>query len=171
MERTAEGRAAGITRRAAEIGTALAMAGIGAVAIWDSWRLGAGWGPEGPLSGTFPFWIGLLLVLASLGTLARSLPRPAGGEAAPAMFVTWGQLRLVLAVLLPTIAYVAAIPVAGLYLASAALVAWFMTRLGGFRLRSALPAGFATAVIAFAVFEIWFLVPLPKGPVEAWLGH
>ena len=23
----------------------------------------------------------------------------------------------------------------------------------------------------FLVFEKWFLVPMPKGPLEAWLGH
>jgi hypothetical protein len=27
------------------------------------------------------------------------------------------------------------------------------------------------AVAAFLVFEKWFLVPMPKGPLEAWLGH
>jgi hypothetical protein len=25
-------------------------------------------------------------------------------------------------------------------------------------------------LITFVVFEQWFLVPLPKGPIEAWLG-
>jgi hypothetical protein len=26
-------------------------------------------------------------------------------------------------------------------------------------------------VAIFLVFEKWFLVPLPKGPLEAWLGY
>jgi hypothetical protein len=26
-------------------------------------------------------------------------------------------------------------------------------------------------VVTFFVFETWFLVPMPKGPVEAWLGY
>ena len=170
--RPAEGAAGGVSIRAAEAGTALAMAAIGAGAIWDSLRIGAGWGADGPQSGTFPLWIGLLLVLASLGTLARAV-RPAAGQAegGAAMFVTWPQLRLVLSVLLPTVAYVAAIPFTGIYLASAVLVAWFMLRLGGFRWWSAVPAGIATAVVTFVVFEIWFLVALPKGPVETWLGY
>lgn len=160
--------AGGISTRAAEAGTALVLGGLGGAAIWDSLRIGAGWGADGPLSGTFPFWMGVLLVAASLGTLARALATPAEGGG---RFVTWPQLRLVMSVLAPTIAYVAAIPFAGIYLASAALVVWFMTRLGGFRLRSALPAGIATALVAFVVFEIWFLVALPKGPVETWLGY
>jgi hypothetical protein len=25
-------------------------------------------------------------------------------------------------------------------------------------------------VVFFVIFEIWFKVPLPKGPVEGWLG-
>lgn len=167
MSHSGEAPAGGISSRAAEAGTALVMAAMGGLAIWDSWRIGAGWGADGPLSGTFPFWIGVMLVAASLGTLARALSRP-GLDGA--MFVTWPQLRLVMSVLVPTIVYVAAIPFAGLYLASAALVVWFMTRLGGFRLRSAIPAGIVTAVVAFTVFEIWFLVALPKGPIETWLG-
>jgi putative tricarboxylic transport membrane protein len=173
MGATEDGRGAapepgGLTLRAAEVGTSLALAGIGAVAIWDSLRLGAGWGADGPRSGTFPFWIGVILVLASAGTLVRALR--AGRDGPVGLFVTWPQLRLVLSVLVPTALYVAAIPFAGIYLASAALVVWFMARLGGFSWRSAVPAGIATALVAFAVFEIWFLVALPKGPVEEWLG-
>jgi hypothetical protein len=26
-------------------------------------------------------------------------------------------------------------------------------------------------VLTFIVFETWFLVPMPKGPVETWLGY
>jgi putative tricarboxylic transport membrane protein len=26
-------------------------------------------------------------------------------------------------------------------------------------------------IALFIIFEIWFLVPLPKGPFEAWLGY
>ena len=26
-------------------------------------------------------------------------------------------------------------------------------------------------VVTFVIFERWFLVPLPKGPLEAWLGY
>ena len=25
-------------------------------------------------------------------------------------------------------------------------------------------------LVTFVVFERWFLVPMPKGPLEAWLG-
>ena len=55
--------------------------------------------------------------------------------------------------------------------ASALLVAWFMVRLGGFPWWKAAGAGVATALVAFVVFEEWFLVALPKGPIETWLGY
>lgn len=152
--------------RTAEVATALVLAAIGALAIWDASRLGLGWGEEGPKSGTFPFWIGLFLVLASLGTLVGAVR--AGGAAA---FVSRPQLRRVASVLLPTVVYVAGIGVLGLYVASALLVIWFMLVLGGFRVRAAIPAGLAVALVVFVVFEQWFLVALPKGPLEEWLGY
>ncbi len=168
MAHSAGRSAQGVKRSAMEIATSLTLAMIGAAAIWDSSRIGAGWGAEGPQSGYFPFWIGVILVGSSFANLVPVLR--AKGEAAEEMFVTWPQLRLVLSVLIPTIIYVAAIPVTGLYIASAALVAYFMMRLGEFTWRSAVPAGIATAVVAFATFEIWFLVGLPKGPIEELLG-
>jgi hypothetical protein len=162
----------GVRTVAVEAATSLLLAGVGAAAMWDSRRIGAGWGAEGPQSGYFPFWLGAVLLAASLGNLALALraSRGAAGKGG-GLFVTWPQLRLVLSVLLPTALYVAAIPFTGLYLASAALVAWFMIRLGGFRWWTALPAGLATALVAFVVFEEWFLVALPKGPIETWLGY
>jgi hypothetical protein len=29
----------------------------------------------------------------------------------------------------------------------------------------------AVPVLPFVIFEQWFLVPMPKGPLEAWLGY
>jgi hypothetical protein len=87
------------------------------------------------------------------------------------MFLTWQQARTVATVFIPTAIYVAAIPFTGIYVASAVLVAWFMVRMGGFALWRAAPAGLATAIVTFVVFESWFLVALPKGPLEEFLGY
>ena len=170
-EAAAGGAERGVRTVAVEAATSLLLAGVGAAAIWDSNRIGAGWGAEGPQSGYFPFWIGAVLLAASLGNLALAVRAARGGAAGEGLFVTWPQLRLVLSVLLPTAIYVAAIPLIGLYVASAVLVAWFMIRLGGFRWWVAAASGLATALVAFVVFETWFLVALPKGPVETWLGY
>src|SRR4051812_39352989 len=87
----------GMRTVAVEAVTSLLLAGIGAAAMWDSRRLGAGWGVEGPQSGYFPFWIGVVLATASLGNLVLALhARRAAGEESRGIFVTWPQLRMVL---------------------------------------------------------------------------
>lgn len=152
--------------------TALLLAGVGALAVWDSRRLGAGWGADGPQSGYFPFWLGLALVLAGLALLAAALrPPKAGRKAGSEPFLTRGQLRHVLAVLLPLVVYVAAIPFLGLYAASAVFVAYFMVAVGRFPPLVAIPSGLAVGLVAFVVFDLWFLVALPKGSIEDWLGY
>ena len=50
------------------------------------------------------------------------------------------------------------------------LIAFFMCAFGEFRLVTALATSIAIALVLFAVFELWFLTPLPKGPLEAALG-
>ncbi|HZF74234.1 MAG TPA: tripartite tricarboxylate transporter TctB family protein [Acetobacteraceae bacterium] len=163
--------AAGVPMRTMEIGTSLFFAAAGAVAIWDSARIGAGWGADGPQSGYFPFWIGVLLVLAAtfnlVGVARATTPRR---PVEVPMFLTWEQARTVATVFIPTTIFVAAVPFTGIYVASALLVAWFMSRLGEFSLTRAVPAGVAAALVTFVVFETWFLVALPKGPVETFLG-
>jgi hypothetical protein len=158
---------AAISRTSMEIVTSLVIAGVGIVALWDSRRLGAGWGTDGPQAGYFPFFIALILVLASLGNLVQLRRQTEPGEA----FLTRPQLGLVLTILVPAVVYVAAIPFVGIYVASAVLVTWFMRMLGGFSWKAALPTALGIAAAAFITFEIWFLVALPKGPLEAFLGY
>ena len=33
-----------------------------------------------------------------------------------------------------------------------------------------LPIAIGVPVVVYIVFERWFLMPLPKGPIEDWLG-
>ena len=61
-------------------------------------------------------------------------------------------------------------PWLGIYFAAAMLIAFFMCAFGQFRLVTALATGVGVALVLFAVFELWFLTPLPKGPLEAALG-
>lgn len=156
----------GIRSSVVEVGTSVVMASLGLLALWDSRRIGMGWSEEGPQSGYFPFWIGLILVGSSVATLVQAL-RPSADQG---LFVTWGQGRLVLSVLVPTIVYVVLITPLGLYVASALMVAYCMVALGGFPWWKAAGAGLATAIVVFVTFELWFLVALPKGPLEAALG-
>jgi hypothetical protein len=152
-----------------ETATAVALMTMGGIAIMDSLRVGAGWSSDGPQSGYFPFWLGIILVAASLVNLAVALkPSP---KTEGALFATWPQLRMVASVLIPTAVYVAVIPFAGIYVSSALLIAFFMIRFGEFRSVVSFPSGALAAGVAFAIFELWFLVALPKGPLETYLGY
>ena len=86
------------------------------------------------------------------------------------LFAEWGQLGKVMAMLVPTAIYIALVPWIGIYVASALLIAAFMRWLGhyGWGMVAAVAVGVPLAT--FLVFEKWFLVPLPKGPIEAYLG-
>jgi putative tricarboxylic transport membrane protein len=154
-----------ISTRGPELAVALLLMLIAVLVIADSIRVGTGWGDDGPRSGYFPFYIGLLLLAASGWTLVGALFKGRGEG-----FATRSQLKSVMQVLLPMAVYVGVMAWIGLYLASAALIAWFMRRHGkyGWALTAAVAIG--VPLLAFLVFERWFLVPLPKGPIEAALG-
>jgi len=76
----------------------------------------------------------------------------------------------VLAVLLPMVVYVAAIAGLGIYVASFALIAYFMKRHGRYGWPLTVAVSIAVPIAFFLLFERWFLVLLPKGPLEAALG-
>ena len=151
-----------------ELGVALLLAAVALLVIADSLRVGIGWADDGPRSGYFPFYIGLLLLGASLSVLVGVLRRWHGEGRRP--FATHAQLASVLAVLLPMAVYVGGVAALGLYLPSALLIGWFMRRHGGFGWLATVIVSVAVPVLFFLVFERWFLVPLPKGPLERLLG-
>ena len=145
---------------------AVIMVGIGAVVMYNSVKLGAGWGDDGPRSGYFPFYIGLLIVVSSLANLFLALR-----DRHRAVFVAHRQLRLVLAVLGPSIVYVLLIRYLGIYVASALFIGIFMRWQGRFGLVKIMLVSLGVSVCLFFMFEVWFKVSLPKGPLEAMLGH
>ena len=152
--------------RAADLTTALILIAGGALVIWDSLRVGIGWGTDGPKSGFFPFWLGLIMIVACLAIMARALRDKRGRP-----FVTREQLRPVLDVLWPATACVLLMHWLGLYLSSAVYMTFYMRRFGRYPWLTAVAVSVLFAVSAFIVFEIWFLVPMPKGPLEARLGY
>ena len=159
------------TLRVAELVMAALFLVFGAVIMWDSQRLGSAWGSDGPQAGYFPFYIGLFIVVSSVVILAQAIRLGQKGDSA---FVKRGELRMVLSVLSPTVVYVALIANPwlglGIYLASALFIAWFMWRLGGYGPVKIVPVCLGVVIFFFLMFEIWFKVPLPKGPLEAALG-
>jgi hypothetical protein len=151
-----------------DVAVAIGFMAIGAVVMWDSRRIGAGWAFDGPQGGYFPFYVGLLIVASSIVNLVLAVRRRV---AAPDReFVTWGQLLLVSEVLIPSLVYVFVIPWLGIYVSTALFILWFMRRIGRYGVVRIAPVALGVPVLVFLTFEIWFKVPLPKGPVEAWLG-
>ena len=158
---------AGPSHRGVEIGVALAIGLIGAVAVFGSIKVGVGWGAEGPQAGFFPFYCGLIVMISSAVNLLQIFRSEDDGS----LFADWGQLRQVMSVVIPTTVYVFAIPYLGIYVCSAILIAGFMIWLGRYPVLVAAAVAIGMPLATFMMFEIWFLVPLPKGPLENLLGY
>ncbi len=152
--------------RAVEIWTAAVVLLFGAIIVYDSQRLGSRWGDDGPQPGYFPFYVGLLICVSSVVILVRALRN----RDATTAFVSRDQLKLILVVLIPTAVYVGLVGWLGLYVASTVYIAFFMWWLGKYSWLKIVPVSVGVSVVFFLVFEIWFKVPLPKGPLESALG-
>ena len=162
-----EGDDQNVGTRWPELGVAAFLMLLAVLVIVDSIRVGTGWADDGPRSGYFPFYIGSLLLLASGWIFISQLRRWSRDRA---VFADRSQLMLVLAVLVPMCVYVGLIFPLGIYLPSAVLIGYFMKRYGGYHWPAIVAVSIAVPLVFFAVFERWFLVPLPKGPIERLLG-
>jgi Tripartite tricarboxylate transporter TctB family len=181
MSDDSEGGDGGIATPVMDVAVALIILALGVLVVVDSYRLGASWGDDGPQSGYFPFYIGALLCLAAVGTLAQVALAEwkRRGQFAGAVaerrhqFVSWPQLRQVFAVLVPAAIYVLAVQFFGLYVASAVYIAVFMVWLGHYSWLRSVAIGLGVSVLMFVMFEVWFKVPLYKGVwnLLSWTGY
>ena len=152
--------------RTAEFVTASILILLGGVVIFDAVRLGIGWGTDGPRSGFFPFWLALIMVVACGIIILQAFWR-----SSREVFVTREQLGPVLQVFWPAAAMVLLMRFVGLYVASALYIGFYMRWVGRHSWFAVVMLAVAIPVITFLTFELWFLVPMPKGPLEAWLGY
>jgi putative tricarboxylic transport membrane protein len=166
MSEGREGRVAFRTK-GAEIVVAALFLFAGVLVMYDSVRLGSTWGDDGPKPGYFPFYIGLIMTVAALMNLARGFMIPADKNPP---FVLAGQLKMVLTVLVPAAIYAGAIGWIGIYVASALFIGFFMRWLGKYAWWTVAAVSVGVVVAFYVIFEVWFKVPLPKGPIEALLG-
>jgi putative tricarboxylic transport membrane protein len=152
--------------RTVDLATASILILLGGIVVLDSMRIGIGWGTDGPRSGFFPFWLGVILIVASvaigLQARRRSTAKP---------FVTREQLDPVLKVLWPATAMVLLIKPLGLYVAAILYMGFYMRWVGRHSWLAVALCAIGLPLVTFVVFEMWFLVPMPKGPLEAWLGY
>lgn len=152
--------------RKADLVTAAILLALAAIVVWESYNLGIGWGSSGPGSGFFPFWMGLIMITCCLGIIVQALRRPATKP-----FIARESIRPVLKVLGPAIGFVVLMQFIGLYASAAVYLAVYMRWIGHHSWLAVAGVALSFAVVAFFVFETWFLVPMPKGPVESWLGY
>jgi hypothetical protein len=159
-----------IEQRWMEILIALCFTAVGVLVVVDSLRIGYQWASDGPEPGYFIFYIGCLLILGSLFVIAQTVKtwKQENGETSFAAVI---EFKLMLLMLIPTCVYVVGVIFLGIYLASAIFVAAFMMWQGKYSLLQSSFIGITLSVILFLLFEIWFLISLPKGPIEAMLGY
>lgn len=149
---------------------AFLLLALGLLVIFEARRLGAGWTTDGPGSGYFPFYIGVLISISAVGILFQALfskSRDTG------TFATVKQTKQVASVLIPAAIYVLAVTFLGLYVASAIYIALFMIILGKYSPLKSVLVGVGVSVYFFLMFEVWFTVPLYKGMLNptGFLGY
>ena len=152
--------------RLADLVTASFLALLGGLVVFEAVRLGTGWGTDGPQSGFLPFWLGALMIVACVAILFQAARSAEGNP-----FVTRQQLRPVLKVLCPAVALVALTHWLGLYVAAVLYTGFYMRWIGRHAWLAVVAVAILFPLVTFLVFEKWFMVPMPKGPLEAWLGH
>ncbi|MBY0381534.1 MAG: tripartite tricarboxylate transporter TctB family protein [Xanthobacteraceae bacterium] len=154
-----------------DIWTMIALGGFSILMMFDNYRTGMGWASDGPEPGYFPFYLSLILLLASIFGLIKSVRERAvvGGNAET--FVTRDQLKRVLLVFIPTVAFCVATQSLGLYVASFLLTGGFMMFIGKISVWKSLLTALIFSALMFYVFEVQFDVIMPKGPLEALFGY
>lgn len=159
-----------ITHRAAEIGTSIVLALLGLIVMYGAMEQGIGWDDSGPQAGLFPFYIGLILFLASMGTLLSTLRAWSG----MGYVITKSEdLKRVLKVFIPIVIYVAIMPIVGMYVAAFLFIFWFMLKLKegdrSYKKSFILLISIAVPCAIYLVFAMWFEVPLYEGLWLRWL--
>lgn len=158
--------------RLVDVITAALLLLLSALVMYDALQLGAGWGTEGPQSGFFPFWLAALLAAVSAALCIQGWRRRQN-EA----FVTRERFVPVIKVLGPLTGFVVLTDPPGpwqglgLYVAAGLYLAFYMRWVGRHDWRTVVALATVVPVVTFLIFETWFLVPMPKGPVEAWFGY
>jgi hypothetical protein len=165
-----EGNRTGVANYVVEAFVAALILILGLTVTYQAVGLGHRWGTDGPGSGYFPFYIGVILSICSAAVLFKAL---FAKEKDREIFVDSEQLKRVLTVLIPAAVFIGAIEFLGMYVASAIYIALFMIILGKNSVIKSVLVGLGTQAVFFLAFEVWFKVPLYKGMLDplAFLGY
>jgi hypothetical protein len=151
-----------------EVVTALFTGLLGAIICYGSFEFGTGWGDAGPEPGYFPFYVGSIIVAASAVNLATALIRRR--RESDEEFLSAEQGRRVLSFFGPMLLFVLISSFLGIYVGMILYLFGVMVYQGGYRLPKAAAISVLTAGANYLLFEVWFQVPLLKGPLETFLG-
>ena len=159
-----------IKMRWMELIVAAFFAGIGLLVVIDSFRTGYKWSSDGPQPGYFPFYIGCTLIV---GAIVVSVQTLLGWKKSENLepFVTFAQLRLIMTILIPTCVFVLGVVLIGFYVSSVLFISSFMVWQGQYSLLKSGLVGLCVSGVLFLLFDVWFLLPLPKGPLETFFGY
>src|SRR4051794_11138874 len=158
-----------ISRRALELATAVLTGSFGVAVVVQSLDNGIGWSSAGVDSGTFPFLTGVIIVLGSLYNRARGF-FPTAPLATVPIPTPPPELRRLAGLFVPAAIFVAAIPLLGMYLASALYIFAVLAIPRQQSVPRALGMAAATALALYVVFERVFQVSLPHGALAAAFG-
>ena len=159
-----------ISRRALELSTATLTGSFGIAVAVSSLDNGIGWSSAGVDAGTFPFLTGVIIVLGSLFNLGLgALGR--GTLAKITVAITRGEMRRLAGLFVPAALFVAAIPMVGMYLASAGYVFAVLALPKRQSILHALLIAVATSLALYVIFERMFQVSLPHGALATAFGY
>jgi putative tricarboxylic transport membrane protein len=145
------------SHHAVEIAVAIILIAVSAFLLYESYRLGPGWGPQGPQAGFFPFYLTALMILGSAGVLYTTFRQP---DRRP-FFEASQEVVDLLKVGIPIAVAVFAIRWLGIYATAGLYLAFFMAWYGRFRWYQALAGGILLPVIMFLILQRGFALPMP----------
>jgi hypothetical protein len=148
--------------RKAEIIVSFFFVAIGIIVIVDAARVGFGWGPSGPESGFFPFYLGVGTLICSAFVLTKGF-KELKKEGTGKRLIPEGALKPILWVLLPSTGMVILTEFVGLHIAAAIFLAFYMRAVGKIRWITVVLVSILLPASLFVVFDKLFLIPLPTG--------
>lgn len=154
----------------AELGTAIATGLLGLAGVIGASELGHGWTESGPQAGYFPFYVGLILIGASLWNGVAAILKHRAASEPEEPFLDRERARRLGVFIAALLAFVIVTLTMGIYVGSTLYITWSAWRQGGYRLPLALGTGAGFAVALYVIFEVIFKIPLLKGPIEPLLG-
>jgi hypothetical protein len=151
----------------AETWTALAFVLGAGLLVREALRLPISWTSTGPGAGFFPFWLAAGVVVCAVLILVKTLRRVREGSNEP--LVPPHAWKPLLIVFLPMVTIVLLMGSLGMYLGGAIYLAGYMWFVGRHRLPQVILVSVLVPLALFLIFERWFLLPMPKGPLLEYL--